>query len=84
MGKVVKEGLEANHVNKHQEEMRNMREGMEANHEKGMREAVERARAEIFNKGSASVTNDAIPNPSMPSTMSELFDDKNTGMAGFE
>ena len=38
-----------------------MRERMEVNHEKRMREAAKRARAGILNNGSASVTNDTVP-----------------------
>ena len=44
----MKEGLEANHVKRHQEEVRKMREGRESDHEKRMREAVKQARAEIL------------------------------------
>ena len=80
----MKEGLEADHAKRHWEEMRNMREGMEAYHEKRMREAVERSRSEILSNGSASGTNDAVPDLSMPSPMSKSFDEKKTGMTGIE
>ena len=57
---------------------------MEANHKKRMRKAVKQARAEILNNGSAGGTNDAVPDLSMPSPMSESFDEKKTGMTGIE
>ena len=80
----MKEGLEANHVKRHREEMRKMRKGMEAYHKKRMMEAVERARTEILKNGSTSGTNDAILNLSMPILMSESFNDKKIGMTGIE
>ena len=84
----MKEGLEAGHVKRHQEEMRNMRSGMEANKEKRMMEAVAWARAEILNNGSTGGTNGGtngvVPDLSMPSPMSESFDEKKTRMTGIE
>ena len=80
----MKEGLEANHMKRHWEDMINMRECMGANHEKMMREEVKRARDRIFNNGSAGGTNDTFPDLSMPSPTSELFDEKKTGMTGIE
>ena len=80
----MKEGLEADHVKRHQDDMRKMREGMEADHEKRMREAVEQSRDKILNNGSASCTNDSVPDLSMPSPMSESFDEKKTGITGIE
>ena len=61
-----------------------MREGMEANREKSMREAVELDRAKILNNGSARGTNDAVLDLSVPRPMSELFNEKKTGMTGIE
>ena len=63
----MKEGLEADHVKRHWEEMRKMREGMEAYNEKSMREAVKQARDKMLNNGYAGRTNDAVPDLSMPS-----------------
>ena len=57
---------------------------MEEDHEKRMREAVEKDRAKIINNSSAGGTNDAVPDLSMPSLMSELIDDKKTRMTGIE
>ena len=80
----MKEGLEADHVKRHRDEMRKMREGVEADHEKRMREAVEWARAKIFSNTSAGGTNDTVPELSIPIPISESFDEKNTGMTGIE
>ena len=49
-----------------------------------MREAVEGTRAKILNNGSSRGTNDAVPEFSMYISMSELFYEKKTGMAGIE
>ena len=57
---------------------------MEANHEKRMRKAVKWARDKIFNNGSASGTNCAVLDLSMPSPTSESFDKKKTVMLGIE
>ena len=61
-----------------------MREEMEADHEKSMMEVVEQIRAEILNNSSASGTNNAIPDPSMPSPTIKSFDEKKTGMTGID
>ena len=71
----MKEGLEADHVERHREEMRKLREGVEADHEKRMREAVEHARSKILSNVSAGGTNDAVPELSMPSPMRKYFDE---------
>ena len=67
----MKEGLEADHVKMHREETRNMREGMGDYNEKRIREALKWARDKILNNGSAGITNDDVPDLSMPSPMSE-------------
>ena len=64
--------------------MRKTTKEMEADHEKIMMEVVEQIRAEILNNSSASGTNNAIPDPSMPSPMIKSFDKKKTGMTGIE
>ena len=56
---------------------------MEADHKKRMRDAVGRASNEILNNGSAGGTNDTVPDLSMPSQMSESFDEKKIVMTGF-
>ena len=61
-----------------------MREWMDEDHKKKMREAGEQARAEILNNVSASGTNDAVPDVSMPIPMRELFDEKKTRMMGID
>ena len=47
-----------------------------------MREAVEWARSKIFNNDSIDGTSDTIPDLSMPSPMSEPFNEKKTRMMG--
>ena len=79
---VIKEGLEANHVKIHQDDIRKMREGMKTNHENRKRDAVERSRAEIFNNSSAGGSNDTVLDLSTPGLMSESFNEKKTGMTG--
>ena len=59
-----------------------MGEGMKANHEKRMREAFERAWDKILNNFSTGGTNDAVPDLSTTSLLSELFDENRTGMKG--
>ena len=71
-------------MKRYQEEMRNIRKYMKADHDKKMREAIKQARAEILNNGSAGGTNGAVPDLSMPSPMSESFDEKNTRMTGID
>ena len=80
----MKEGLEANHVKRHCEEMRKMREVMDTNHEKRLREAVANTRAETLNNGSAGGTNDAVPDLSIPSLKSKSFNEKKNGITGIE
>ena len=53
-------------------------ERMKSDHEKRLRDAIERARAKILNKGSSDGTNDAVPDLSMPIPISESLNDKNT------
>ena len=65
-GKVIKEGLEANHANRHWGEIRKMMERMKYDNEKRMTDAIERARDKILYNGSAVGTNDAVPDLSMP------------------
>ena len=51
--------------------MRKIRKGMEEDHDKWTKEAVEQARSKILNNGSTGGTNDAVPDFSMSSSMSE-------------
>ena len=67
----MKEVLGVYHVESFWEDMRKMRERMEVDNKKRIREAVERARAEIINNGSAVGTNEAVPYLSMPIPMRE-------------
>ena len=58
-------------MKRHKEEMRKIRKGMEEDHDKWTKEAVEQARSKILNNGSTGGTNDAVPDFSMSSSMSE-------------